>query len=445
MKVMRRSLTLRLSVLSIVWIAMALVFTAILLRYLYRDHIASHFDAHVFTHLEELVGALEIGPDRSFTLARQPTDPRFHRLNSGWYWEVRIDGDSLLKSPSLGDHSLNLQGLKLHESHGTRPILGPNEQKLRAQMMETTYPGRLDSALFIATAPEMQISDDVQHYSFHIITSFLVLGFCLSLAVVSQVVVALRPLKAIKTAIGDVQSGKIKRLPDEFPSDVQPLVDELNHLLDHDERLFKRARNQLGDLAHAVKNPLTVIRNEARTLASREGQLILDQSHIISSSIDHYLSMARSYGKNPLGLRTPVKAVIEDLCYVVEHVYREKGIEIELIGLENCWFPGEPQDLEEMTGNLLDNACKWASGKVAVRGLMEGDRLSLVIDDDGPGIADENLAKVLERGSRMDHTKPGHGQGLGIVKDIVDLYGGTLTLSKSPFGGLRAKLDLPMV
>jgi signal transduction histidine kinase len=232
-------------------------------------------------------------------------------------------------------------------------------------------------------------------------------------------------------------------LPQEFPSEVQPLVDELNHLLDHDERLVKRARTQLGDLAHAVKNPLTIIRNEARQMPNEKGQLILDQSHIMSSNIDHYLSLARTFGKNPLGLRTAVKPVIEDLCYVVEHVYADRHIKISLSGLEDCWFRGESQDLEEMAGNLLDNACKWARSRVEIRGDMDLESLVLIIEDDGPGVPADKLGEVLKRGRRLDDKTPGSGQGLGIVKDVTDLYRGKLTLSKSELGGLRATLELP--
>jgi signal transduction histidine kinase len=290
----------------------------------------------------------------------------------------------------------------------------------------------------------MQISDDVREFSIHIITSFFALGIGLSLAVVLQVRLALKPLKAIKTAIGDVQTGRLKRLPQEFPSDVQPLVEELNHLLDHNELLLKRARNQLGDLAHSVKNPLTVIRNEARSMTNEQGQIILDQSHAMDSSIDHFLSKARVYGKKDvIGYRTGVKAVINDLIYAVDHIYRDRKIEIQFSEQGDCLFRGEAQDLEEMAGNLIDNACKWAKKQVVVKCETNNNRLVLSVEDDGPGIPEENLENVIQRGLKLDESKPGHGQGLGIVKDISDLYGGQLMLCKSPLGGLRAELDLP--
>jgi signal transduction histidine kinase len=441
---MRKSLTSRIIFLSVFWIVFALLATALLLGRLYREHIEEHYDAHVFTHVEELVAAIETSPEGDWRLHSQPTDPRFHRPNSGWYWEVLDAGGPLEKSPSLGEYQLDLTGLAVSDNHGAQTVYGPNQQKLRAHVIHAIYPDDSGSLTFVATAPVMQITDDVQDFIFDIFMSFLVLGIGLSVAVVVQVQVALKPLKAIRSAISDVQVGKTERLPQEFPSDVQPLVNELNFLLDHNELLLKRARNQLGDLAHAVKNPLSVIRNEARSMESKQGQLILDQSHVMAGSIDHCLSRARIYGKkDAIGYRTSVKSVIKDLAYAVRHIYQDRGIEVHHAGLDDHWFRGDAQDLEEMAGNLIDNACKWAKTQVVVKCVTNQSRLVLAVDDDGPGIAEKDMKDVMQRGHKLDESHAGHGQGLGIVKDIADLYNGTLKLSRSPLGGLRAELDLP--
>ena len=423
---------------------MALLATALILTNLYQDHIEVHYDAHAFTHLEELVAEAEIDGLVNLKMHEQPSDPRFYRLNSGWYWEIKNPNGTLEKSPSLGEETLDLSGLNFEENHDVQTIYGPGQQALRAHIMHVSYPRLNTSLTFVTTAPVMQITDDVRDFSMHIIISFLMLGIGLSLAVVLQVRLALKPLKAIKTAIGDVQTGKSTRLPQEFPSDVQPLVEELNHLLDHNEVLLKRARNQLGDLAHAVKNPLTVIRNEARSMANEQGQIILDQSHAMASSIDHFLSQARIYGKKDvIGYRTSVKAVINDLTYAVKHIYRDRGVEIQFSDQGTCLFRGESQDLEEMAGNLIDNACKWAKSKIVINCKTANNRLLLIVEDDGPGIPKEKLGDVIQRGCKLDDSKPGHGQGLGIVNDIADLYGGHLKLCQSSLGGLQAELDLP--
>ena len=440
---MRKSITTRIIVMSIIWIVLALLVTALILGRLYRDHIEEHFDAHVFTHVEELVAAVEAGPDGDLILSGRPTDPRFFSRNSGWYWELRRVDTPIGKSVSLGESSLNLKTLKMGESREVQSIYGPLGEKLRAQVMQVSYPDNAGALTFVATAPDIQIAEDVSDFAAHIVSSFLVLGLGLTLAVIMQVQLALRPLKAIKSEISDVKMGKSKRLSQDFPEDIQPLVDELNYLLDHNELLLKRARNQLADLAHAVKNPLTVIRNEARNLATEQGQLILDQSHVMASSIDHCLSRARVSGKKDIiGYRTGVKGVIEDLAFAVERIYRERGIEIRFSDLGECCFRGETQDIEEMAGNLIDNACKWAKSLVIVRCETDGKRLKIVVEDDGPGIMEKDLELVMQRGQKLDESKPGHGHGLGIVNDIAGLYGGSLSLDRSHLGGLRASLDL---
>ena len=441
---MPKSLTKRIITLSIFWIVIALVVTAVLLGQFYREHIEEHYDAHVFTHVEELIAAVNSDSQDNLTLSRQPTDPRFHRLESGWYWEIQGNGVPLYKSVSLGDHALDLSEITIDEKHDVKVIQGPKQQKLRAQIVHVSYPFDPGSLVFVATAPEMAIKDDVNSFYTHILTSFLVLGIGLSVAVVMQVLLALKPLNAIQSAISNIRSGKTERLPQDFPSDVQPLVDELNFLLDHNETLLKRARNQLGDLAHSVKNPLTVIRNEARSLSSQQGQLILDQSHVMANSIDHCLSRARIYGKqDAIGYRTSVKSVIDDLSFAIEHLHKDRNISIELKCIEDQWFRGEAQDLEEMAGNLIDNAFKWAKSRVVVSCESHHNKLHLIIDDDGPGIAPEELNTITRRGRKLDQKVPGHGQGLGIAEDIANLYGGSLKLGRSSMGGLRAELHLP--
>lgn len=441
---MRRSLTTRIVAMSGIWITLALVVTALILSRLYRGHIEEHFDAHVFNHVEELVAAVDIGPGGAVKLAGRPTDPHFFRLNSGWYWEILRQGQVLEKSASLGASDLDLQALQLGETRGIQTVKGPSGEKLRAHVMDVSYPNNAGALKFVATVPDMQIADDVSEFAGHILTSFLVLGTGLALAVIVQIRLALKPLKAFKSEIGEVKMGKSKKLSHEYPQDIQPLADELNHLLDHNQMVLKRARNQMADLAHAVKNPLTVIRNEARNLPTKAGQVILDQSHVMASSIDHCLSSARISGKGDLiGYRTDMSGVIEDLTFAVENIYKERSIEIEVSVKENSCFHGESQDIEEMAGNLIDNACKWANSRVAVRCETDGDRLRIVVEDDGPGIPDKDLERVLNRGQKLDESKPGYGHGLGIVNDIANLYGGSLRLGRSALGGLRASLDLP--
>jgi len=440
----RNTLAFRIITLSGIWIIIALVFTATMLVRNHRDHTAQHYDAHVQMHLEELTGASQFSEDGRFRLAFQPSDPRYQELFSGWYWEVKQAGKSLKRSPSLGENSLDLKDNQPATNVLIHEIPGPQKKVLRVHVVQIVVDANRDPLVFLATAPTEGITEDVVDYSNHIILNFIALGIGLMLAVVLQVRVALKPLKAISARISDIREGKASRLPEDQLEDVQPLVDELNNLLDHNAVLVNRARNQLGDLAHSVKNPLTVINNAVHDLEEGKKELILQQTTDISRSVDHYLSRARTYGtEKVLGSRSSIKTATEDLVYAMQRIYQNRDLVFDLSRLHGCWFRGEAQDLEEMLGNLMDNASKWAKSRVQIGCSTNDGRLEIIVEDDGPGIARDEFENVMRRGHKLDESKPGHGQGLGIVSDIAALYGGTLKLARSELGGLQATLDLP--
>ena len=439
-----RSLTFRIIVLSGIWVIMALIGTGALLMGFYRDHIESHYDAHVQMHMEEMVSAARLDPNGNLDLTYPPSDPRYQVKHSGWYWEIRHDGSVLAKSPSLGDEKINLGSIHSAEHAGTQVINGPDGSPLRVQLMQIPagIPG--ENLLLVASAPMMGIRDDVIDVAEHMAVSFSLLAAGLLLAVVLQVRIALKPIEAISSGISDIHQGTADKLSGEFPRDVQPLVDELNNLLEHNSMLLRRARNQLGDLAHSIKNPLTVINNEARSMKSEKGKLILAQTADVAASVDHHLSRARAFGTtNVLGSRAKVKNVAEDLEFALQRIYKDRDLEFDLSGLGTCSVRCEGQDLEEMLGNLMDNACKWAESRVIVHCRGEANRCFLYVEDDGPGIPDDEIERVLQRGQRLDESREGHGLGLGIIQDIVEMYSGKLTLSRSGYGGLSAELNLP--
>jgi signal transduction histidine kinase len=438
------TLASRIIALSGIWILIVLVITAVMLVINHRDHTAQHYDAHVAMHFEELTSASYFTKNGKFQLAFNPSDPRYSELSSGWYWEVQQAGKSLQRSLSLGERSLSLEGILPTNDIRIYEISGPRNEDLRVHVVEMEIDPNHEPLVYIASAPLGGIKEDVVEYSNHIILSFAALGLGLMFAVVLQVRVALKPLQAISTRISDIRAGKAKKMPRDQLEDVRPLVDELNNLLDHNATLVKRARNQLGDLAHSVKNPLTVINNAAQDMSDEQKELVLQQTKDISRSVDHYLSRARTYGtEKVLGSRYSIRTAAEDLVYAMQRIYQERNLDFDLTPLRGCWFKGEGQDLEEMLGNLLDNACKWAKSQVRIGCSTSDDRLEILVEDDGPGIADEEYENVMRRGRRLDESKPGHGQGLGIVKDICALYGGQLKLSRSEMGGLQAKLELP--
>ena len=439
-----KSLTFRIILLSGTWIIMALVGTGAVLLNFYRNHIESHYDAHVQMHMEEMISAARLADDGELELAYAPSDPRYQVRHSGWYWEIRHGDQTLASSPSLDGATIDLGEIMAAEHAGAQVTTGPANNPLRIQTMKIPagIPG--EHLTLVASAPMVGITDDVIDVAEHMAISFSILGLGLLLAVVLQIRIALKPLQDISKGISDIHQGNADEVEGEFPRDVQPLVNELNNLLEHNSVLLRRARNQLGDLAHSIKNPLTVINNEARGMRTEKGPLILKQTADIAASVDHHLSRARAFGTTKvLGSRTKVKPVAEDLVFALKRIYKYRNLMFDLSGLGDCAVRCETQDLEELLGNLMDNACKWTKTRVIVHCKCHAGRCYLIVEDDGPGIPEDQMETVLQRGQRLDESKQGHGLGLGIIQDHVELYRGKLTLSQSGYGGLCAELNLP--
>jgi signal transduction histidine kinase len=271
-----------------------------------------------------------------------------------------------------------------------------------------------------------------------------VLGIGLVSAVVLQVRVGLRPLDGIKAALAAIRAGTVQRLSDDAPTEIAPLAQELNALLDHHGSLIDRARGHAGDLAHALKTPLAVLRNELENEAEPDRKLALAQIDVMTDAVQHHLARAQAAGgARLLGVRADAAHAIEALARTLPRM-SDRDIEVEVaLADKPLWFAGEAQDLSELLGNLLENACKWAAGKVRIAAARADDRLKIEIGDDGPGIAADQRALALQRGGRLDERKPGSGLGLTIALDLATLYGGSLTLGQSPLGGLKVQLDLP--
>ena len=441
---MRNSLTWRLIATSFAWVGVTLLVTAVLLVVLFRGHIEKRFETLLLDHLEELVSASELTPEGVLQMTWRPSDPRFNRPHSGWYWEILQSGVSVASSDSLWRDSLKVTKPPVGEVPQTQQVSGPENEPLQVLVQDITFPEVEKPLFFVVAGPVADIEDNVRAFTAQIAITLTALGIGLLLVVWFQVRFGLRPLQALQLALGDIRKGNAQRLPENYPVEVEPMVSELNGLLDHNTALLERARTQVGNLAHALKNPLTVIRNEAKSIENEQGRVIREQTAAMSNSVGRYLSQARIAGTiGILGARSDVKAIIEDLCFSMERLYRMKGLEIQRLGLEGCWFRGEAQDLEEMLGNLIDNACKWARSQVLIHAECVGDRLLIVVEDDGPGIPGRQQVEVLERGRRLDEKVPGSGLGLDIVQDIAGLYRGSIALGQMPGGGLRAQLDLP--
>ena len=252
----------------------------------------------------------------------------------------------------------------------------------------------------------------------------------------------------LRARLSEVHEGRKQRIDGSYPEEVQPLVDDLNALLAHREKAVALAQAKAGDLAHGLKTPLAVLLQEAeRVKATGEHELaatITQQAERMRRQVDYHLAHARATasGATP-GTACFVAESAEGLVRTLLRLHAERGITIQSDIPSDHAVRAQREDVDEMIGNLLDNACKWANARVTVTSAQENSNLAITVDDDGPGLEPAKREVVLKRGVRADEAAPGSGLGLAIVRDLAELYGGTITLESSPLGGLRAQLLLP--
>jgi signal transduction histidine kinase len=279
-----------------------------------------------------------------------------------------------------------------------------------------------------------------------LIAALALLGVGLVVATLFQVRFGLAPLRAIRHDLSAIRSGEAEKLEGGLPDEITPLQQELNALIQSNREIVERARTHVGNLAHALKTPLSVITNEARGKRRPLAAKVIEQAEIMRIQITHHLDRARVAARaGAIGDTTNVETVLKALKRTLDRIHDERGIELSLSCSNGLKFLGEKQDFEEMVGNLLDNACKWARSRVRLSAeRAEGaPSFTVLVDDDGPGLNRAERAKAVKRGQRLDESKPGSGLGLSIVADLAHLYKGRFDLEPSPDGGLRARLELP--
>ena len=453
----RYSLGTRLFFSAAVCCVLILVLAGVGLTTFYRRSAERGFDERLSVYIKQLVADLAAPPETERQTIGDLGEPRFDLPLTGWYWQItRLDGErpnvrasrSLVggQLPKLLDQSITPNSRGLRESY----VSGPDDRLLRIleREIDVGEDGRFTVAV---AAPADEIEGDIRDFRFALAMTFLLLGIALVASTLVQVRFGLRPLVRLRSAVGTVRTGENPRIVGQYPPDLAPLASELNQLIDANHEILDRARTQVGNLAHALKTPLSVMMNEADT--SGDGQLpqtVRAQAAIMRDQVQYYLDRARAAAlSGALGGVTEIAPSLDALLRTFTKISQGKGISGSHMIAPGLRFRGEKQDLEEMLGNLLDNAFKWASSTVAVslagEKAPDTERIALLIDDDGPGLPEEAMAEVLKRGRRLDETTPGSGLGLSIVVDIAKLYGGSLTLQRSPLGGLRARLELPSV
>lgn len=439
-----RSLVKRLVLLTLVWLLLALTLQGVVLNRGFQEAVTEVFDRKLSALLQALIASLEVSADGTLTLSRPLGDPRFEQVYSGWYWQVADADGLLLSSRSLWDQALVYHsryhpvGEFLHDS-----IPGPRGQWLRTAERDIQLPG-LSTRLHVTVAAiTEEVDAEVQSFQWLLKVALVLLGLSVLLLVLIQVQVGLRPLRQLRQDLAAIQSGQQPRLAEGYPREIAPLTGALNQVLDHNAEVVRRARTHVGNLAHALKTPLTLLLADAQAANHPQAEPLAEQVRQMRRLIDWHLSRAAVSANRLVGSRTVLLPLVESLVETLSRAFAHCDHDFSVAIPPTLVFQGEEQDLEEMLGNLLENACKWATHRVEVWARWDHGALWVGVDDDGPGLDEAQAAAALQRGKRFDELTPGSGLGLSIVADIAQLYDGELNLERAPLGGLRAVLRLP--
>jgi len=452
------SLALRLFVSATAWTVVILLITGIVLSSLYRQAVERAFDRRLGVYLRTLVADVASPEEPNDKAGPALGEPLFELPLSGWYWQVtRTDPgkNEVRASRSLWDGGLpHLQDLGIAAgADGSRQgyVSGPEDQRLR--LAERNIDLGDEGHFLVAVAGDAaEISDETRSFDQALAITFVLLAAVLLLTTMFQVRFGLAPLKRITDSLAAIRGGTAERLAGQFPVEIAPLARETNALIDANREIVERARTHVGNLAHALKTPLSVMVNEASARGDDPLALkVMEQAAIMRDQVTRHLERARLAARlTVIGTVTDVTPVVTALARTMEKIYRDRAIAIEVRADEALRFRGERADLEEMIGNLVDNACKWATSRVTIEVLRERRDavgqdyvLRIMVDDDGRGLSASEREQAGRRGRRLDETKPGSGLGLSIVVELASLYGGDLKLGTAPLGGLRAELVLP--
>ncbi len=455
-RIISRSIATRLFLTAAALSSVVLLLASVFFTAYYRQEAEEIFERRLEVYLRAIVADVSESGQEGRTGPGQLGDPQFELPGSGWYWQVtRLDdatheikaSRSLFaeKLPKLADLGVpaGVGGSRRGDARG------PDGRRLRI-IERVIDAGDMGIYLVQVAATTEEMEEHIARFQFELTIAFAALAIALAGVAAFQVRFGLRPLRLLQRELVSIRRGERDRIIGGYPNEIAPLADELNLLIGANRDILERARTQVGNLAHALKTPLSVMVNEADAAPSPLAEKVNEQARVMRDQISFYLDRARAAARGgALGAATPVAPCVDALLRTFTKIYSDRGVIFSGAAGGDPKFLGERQDLEEMIGNLLDNAGKWAKSSVelslVVQPSAQANRMDLlvVIDDDGPGLEPALRAQATERGQRLDESKPGSGLGLSIVADLAAAYGGALELDDSPSGGLRARLRLP--
>lgn len=440
------SLRRRMLFIAFAWIVVLLLGGGIALERTLTGLVTRNFDDQLSYMLTAMVSSAEIGPEGEVYFSRQLGDQRFQEPNSGLYWQISGRGHDEFASRSLWDRTLRLKGDHFDNQPHTYDSNQFDGEPLRVIERSVILPGSPTAWQFAVAASRNDIDAQVGRVRAILIWSFVVLGLGLSAMAWAQTYYGLGPLRRVRLAIMRLREDGGSRLDEPLPLEVQPLVVELNELLAHSERQAEEARTHAGNLAHALKTPLTVLTNAAQAHAQDLAETVARESAVMRRQVDHHLARARAVGRRAQGQsRATVRDSVEAVLRAVARIYPDARFDLD--GDHEVQVALERQDLDEILGNLIENAAKYGGGSVFITidaRSSDAQHCDIWIEDDGMGIPKAARERLFTRGARLDTSKPGTGLGLAIVRDVAEIYGGSISLGESEdLGGLLVTLRLP--
>ncbi len=438
------SLTRRMIVIAAIWISILLGLGGYTLDRVLTSAITANFDGQLDYVLTAMIASSEIGPDGEVLFNRPPADQRFLEPYSGLYYQISGEGFDPFPSRSLWDRRLAVGPSHADdEVHFYDSEEFPME-KLRVAERDVRLPGSPVRWRFQVAQSRDILDEQIGVLRRTLVRSFGILGLGLVILAALQAVYGLWPLRRVRRAIAAIRSGRKSRVEERLPREIEPLTEELNALLEHNEKQAEEARRHAGNLAHALKTPLTVITNAATARSPDLADTVIREATTMRRQVDHHLARARAIGRRSSAqARSPVWPALEAVERAVSRLY--ENVTVDLAGSKAAAVRVERQDLDEMLGNLIENAAKYGGGRVFVTVKTTPDCVEVEVEDDGAGIPEAERASIFARGARLDTGKPGTGLGLAIVRDVATIYGGSVELEESEdLGGLLARLKLPI-
>jgi signal transduction histidine kinase len=438
------SLTRRMIGVAAIWIAVLLGVGGFTLDRVLTTAITRNFDAQLDYVLTALIASAEIGPDGEAFLNRPLADQRFLEPYSGLYFQISGEGFEPFRSRSLWDRALQVNGQHRDFDVHTYDTQEFPSETLRVLERDVRLPGSPVRWRFQVAQSREGLDEQINVLRRTVVRSFGILGLGLLALAALQAFYGLWPLRQVRKAIAAIRSGEKARIEERYPQEIEPLTEELNALLVHNEVQAEEARRHAGNLAHALKTPLTVVTNAASARSPDLAETVQREAATMRRQVDHHLARARAIGRRASAqARADVWPALEAVERAVDRLYEQ--VTIDRAGDRNAAVRVERQDLDEMLGNLIENAAKYGGGRVFVTVETTPECVEILVEDDGKGIPEAERAAIFDRGARLDTEKPGTGLGLAIVRDVAHIYGGSIHLEESEdLGGLLARLRLPL-